>query len=190
MSIQFEDPNHIEAHRHGAKKLFGFAMREDSLALYNRIDRPAPSQLPILASRRIGADYVTAYHEESNSYNLLLNGLGDTQTFILNILDQHPNIPFEKAIEIGQHERTITALAVLARQRQFMSSVLLKSPGDSYDLSPDKQAIEMGDSFKPNRSQGCAAVKVVAGEAEPLPIFQRFAPWAAKLAIISYYDHK
>jgi hypothetical protein len=190
MSIELEIPDYNKSRIKEAKKLFGFALREDSLALYNRIERPAPSELALAANRRIGADYLAMHHDETKAGDLLLNGLDDTRKYIVNIIDLHPAISFEKALDISQDERTMRGLALLARQSDLMSSTMLKNPGKTYDLSPDQQAIEVADSVTPSYRFGCKAVELVGGEVTPWPLFQRFAPWAAKLAIISYYDHK
>jgi hypothetical protein len=190
MSIPLQEKELFDEREQEAKKLFGFTISKDSDNLYRRIGQPLPAELPKKASRRIGADYAKTHNEESGAIDLLLFGLSDTQTFVLNIIDQHPDIPFERALQIGQHERTIKALAVIARQRQVISSAMISHPGDAYDLSSDKLAIEVSSSINPSYRNGCPAVEVVGGEVAPWPLFQRFAPWAAKLAIISYYDHK
>lgn len=190
MSLATENENYTEARKQGAKKLFGLAVSEDSQALYQRIERPAPTKLAIEANRRIGADYAHAHNEESNAGDLLLYGLVDTQTFILNIIEQHPDLSFERAVEIAQHERTIQALGIIARQRPIISHAMIKTPSTFYDLSSDKQAIEMASTVIPSSRHGCAAIEIAGGEVAPWPIFERFAPWAAKLAIISHYDHK
>jgi len=188
MSIILETT--INKREQEAKKLFGFAVRQTPEELYDVIERPAPSQLPAAAHLFITSEYAKRQDEESGAQDLLKFGIADTQTFILNIMRHHPDIPFDRALQIAQHERTINALAVVARQASFTSAIIISHPGDTYDLDPKREAIDTADSIQPNYRNGCPAVEVPGGEVKPWPIFNRFAPWAAELALRSYFEHK
>jgi len=173
-----------------ARKLFGFAVSQNPEEIYELTGRPEPSHLPGAAHLFITDRYAELQEGESGAQDLLKYGIADTQTFILNIMQHHPDITFEKAVQIAQHERTINALAIIARQSSGVSTALIRHPGDVYDLDPTHTAIDTSETITPSYRNGCPAVEVVAGTVEPWPIFARFAPWAGKLALISYFDHK
>lgn len=174
-----------------ARKLFGFALKNDPDTLYDQIDRPEPNKLPLVANRFITADYANTRGKESEAPDLLLNGLVDTQIFILNIMHLHPDIPYERAVAIAQQKRTIEALAIIARQSSNRSYTLINNPGDSYDLDPHEGIVRVDDSVRPSVSFGCPAVEIINDhDVKPWPIFGQFGHWATKLALISYFDHK
>lgn len=173
-----------------ARKLFGYVVKQDRDKLYDQLHRPAPSSLPREAGIQLTAGYVNEFGQESGAQDLLFYGLSETQEFILGILEHHPAISFDRAIQIAQHRHTIKSLAIMARQNPNREIRPLSHPGDTYDLSHNQQSIEVADSITPSLINGCPAVIVVEGHVEPWPIFNRFATWAAQLALTSYYDHK
>ena len=189
MSIAFEEPlfNYREQE---AKQLFGLAVSKAPENLYAALGAPAPSKLPDTARDSISAEYARKYGRESDAQDLLLVGIAETQTYVLGSMQHHPNIPFERAVAIVQHERTTRGLALIARQSSENTTKYLRHPGDAYDLSADRVAIEVDASITPALVRGCPAIEVVNGDVMPWPIFSRFAPWAAKLALLSYYDHR
>jgi hypothetical protein len=189
MSLLFEQKL-VSEREQEAKKLFGFVVSKNPDELYERMEKPVLAELPRTARTTLSAEYAVTKGYESKAQDLLLFGLADTQEFLLGIMQHHPDIPFERAVEIASHERTVKALAMIARQNSQRSTALLRSPHDVYDLAPDKAAIDIDDSIMPATVEGCPAVEVAGDSVEPWPIFNRFVPWASRLALLSYYDHK
>jgi hypothetical protein len=171
-----------------AKKLFGFVVANTPEETFRLLEAPKIAQLDKATRLHFGATYAETFRHESLALDLLEYGVKDTSRFVGGVLAQHSDITFEQAITIATHERTIKSLAVVARQREVMSSVLLKS-GTTFVLDADEASIALASQVLPNRTDGCLAVDVEGGDVRPWPLFERFGRWAGELTVRAYFHH-
>lgn len=176
-----------------ARKLFGYALQTSAEETYNLLDHPAPGYLPRTATTYITGGFSKKYGVESKADDLLLYGISDTMRLITPLLAMHSHLPKEVALAIAAHPDTIESHAVAANQAQSTSSeVLYNHPGQTFDLSPEQNAIWItGYEIDLKVSRGCPAVEYIEtmGELRIEPIFRRFTVWAGELAVHSYFGH-
>ncbi len=171
-----------------AKKLFGFVVSHTPETSFELLETPPTATLDKAVRLHFGAAYAETFHNESVALDLLEYGVKDTARFIVNVLARHKEISLEQAHTIAIHERTIRSLAVVARQREVLSSVLLQSGANS-GLSPDGTSVMLADQVIPSLTAGCPAVEVKGGEVQPWPIFERFGRWAGELTVRAHFHH-
>lgn len=99
-----------------ARKLFGFALRNDAASTYDLVGRPATGTLPFAVTKRTTADYEQAFGTSTAVRDLFLYGVADTMRLVLPVLDMHRSLPKEVALKIAQHPETIHAHAIAANQ--------------------------------------------------------------------------
>ncbi|HJM04254.1 MAG TPA: hypothetical protein QF549_01290 [Candidatus Saccharimonadaceae bacterium] len=171
-----------------AGKLFDFVVRHTPEEVFRAMDAPEVTELGEASRVHFGTTYKQKFEQESSALELLKLGVADTAKFVEHILAQHSTISIEQAYEIARHERTIRSLAIVARQSNLMSGVLLRSPG-LRQLTPEEDAITLADHIQPSRIDGCPAVEVHGHDVRPWPLFERFGRWAGELTVRAHFHH-
>jgi hypothetical protein len=181
-------PTRFEQRNREAQQLLGYATFFDPVELYDAIDRPIPDHLPSIATVYISTRFENSRERTLDVDDLLAAAISDTGRMLTTILEHHPGISIEQALIIARHERTVLAVAKIARQQLFHAELLIDKGTRAYDLGDGEDHIETASQVTPNLRRGCPAVEI-SPEVKPSPLFQRVVPWAGHLSLLAYFLH-
>lgn len=170
-----------------SKAFFGVAVNTTQEELVTHIPNWSALDYPIDTTDYINTLYTQHFSKEGSDtvQSLLIAGIHDTDRVVNGVIDHHPFlVTAEQAHAFVRDPRTIRSMAMMALRMQDLMRNILTSPGELYRLHPDGSHIETV-AMAPEH-YGCPAAGT-HDAVNPWPIFKKFVPWAADLAIYTRY---
>lgn len=183
---------------HDARKLFGYAARQDPADLYAHIDCPTPDDLATKTTTHLleQARRNKSVDTLDRASGLLRAGINDTRFILQSALAAIDSPPSEsEALTIVRNPVTVQTIALLAlRTEDALAGLILQQGlqyGDNtqyYNIDPVRMALTVDHDQVTGMKHGCPFAGY-EGELAPDPLFTRFTKWAGELAVRSLYKH-
>lgn len=174
----FRDANH----------LLEFSISHEPYRIYKYVkDFPFESRA-IKLTDRLHGEFEEKYGRNTADL-VLLYGYGDTAEMLSYAMRHHPEVDYEMALKIVHDPRSINAFARIARNHTDRFDAIRRN-GEYYLSMLGTSDVFFDTAVDPQRFAGCPAVRVEGEIVKPIPIFERFVPWAGEIAVQSYFEFK
>lgn len=176
---------------HDSKRLIGYAVSLDPVALYNDADTPLPSRLDAVITRTI----VDRINEEERSLptddaitTVLRAGIRDTHTIIDPYLRKQES--YDTALAFIDHPKTTQAIATLAlRSEESLTNLIRMTQNNQRGIIRERRTDYLETPpCSPASLGGCPAAALERSGAVN-PLFERFVKWSGRLALESLAHH-
>lgn len=190
---QSEDPDKWEGQQE-SRILVGFAVSLLPEDVFEESGKPAHLSLPEVATNYL----VNRLNRTGLGRTSLSQSITDVSNYVTNAFDAHNFTgTFDEALGYVTSPRTADGLAVVARQSLVPAhNIITSGAGILYRLSEeggephiavDHALIKKWFKPLPDDGPGCPAASTETDPHSPEPIFRRFGPWAAELALRAVY---